>query len=104
VVAVPAHHGPDGEVAGEVIGFVLSAEDLPTIYVSGDNASLHVVREVADHAGGVDIAVLFAGAVQTSLLDAYLTLGSNQAAQAARILKRPRKIRTPSPTPSNVTA
>jgi hypothetical protein len=42
VTAVPARHGPEGfeERTGPVTGFVLTAPDLPTVYVSGDNASL----------------------------------------------------------------
>jgi L-ascorbate metabolism protein UlaG (beta-lactamase superfamily) len=88
VTAVPAQHGPDGsrDITGEVTGFVLSGEDAPTVYVSGDNASLDVVREVAGRTGTIDIAVLFAGAARTPLLDGYLTLTSDRAARAARIL------------------
>ncbi|MFJ9414142.1 MBL fold metallo-hydrolase [Streptomyces sp. NPDC101227] len=89
VTGVPARHGPDGSepVVGEVTGFVLKGEDLPTVYVSGDNASLDVVRQVADRCGPVDIAVLFAGGAQTPLLgDAFLTLPSAGAAEAAGIL------------------
>ena len=88
VTGVPAQHGPDGtqDLTGEVIGFVLHGEGLPTVYVSGDNASLGVVLAVADHLGPIDVAVLFAGAARTPLLDAYLTLTSDQAARAARIL------------------
>ena len=60
---------------------------MPTVYVSGDNASLDVVRAIAGRLGPVDIAVLFAGAARTPLLgDAYLTLTSAQAVQAAQIL------------------
>ena len=79
---------PDGTeaITGEVTGFVLTGDGLPTMYVSGDNASLGVVQAVADHAGPIDVAVLFAGAARTPLLDAYLTLTSDQAARAARIL------------------
>ena len=42
VTGVPALHGPDGAeaVLGFVTGFVLQGEGLPTVYVSGDNASL----------------------------------------------------------------
>ncbi len=49
VTATPARHGPEGcePVTGEVVGFVLSAADLPTVHVSVDNASLDVVREIA---------------------------------------------------------
>jgi L-ascorbate metabolism protein UlaG (beta-lactamase superfamily) len=90
VTAVPAQHGPDGsdEVMGPVIGFVLASDGLETVYVSGDNASLEVVRQVAERAGPIGVAVLFAGAVQIpSRFDcAYLTLSSDRAAEAARIL------------------
>jgi L-ascorbate metabolism protein UlaG (beta-lactamase superfamily) len=89
VTGVPAQHGPDGteHLVGEVTGFVLSGAGLPTVYVSGDNASLPVVQAVADRSGPVDVAILFAGGAQTPLLgDAYLTLTSELAAEAAQIL------------------
>lgn len=89
VTAVPAQHGPDGSepLVGEVTGFVLSGEGLPKVYVSGDNASLDVVREIAGRLGPVDVAVLFAGAARIPLIpDAPLTLTSEDAAEAARIL------------------
>ena len=90
VTAVPAQHGPDGtdHITGPVIGFVLSAPGTDTVYVSGDNASLDVVRRVAERAGPIDVAVLFAGAVQIAQRfdGAYLTLSSDRAAEAAKIL------------------
>ncbi|MEU7061650.1 MBL fold metallo-hydrolase [Streptomyces sp. NPDC046197] len=89
VTAVPALHGPVGSepLVGEVTGFVLTARSLPRIYVSGDNASLDLVRRIADREGPFDVAVLFAGAARTPLVpDAPLTLTSEQAAEAARIL------------------
>lgn len=90
VTAVPAQHGPDGtdHITGPVIGFILAAEGLETIYVSGDNASLDVVRAIAERAGNVDIAVLFAGAVQVPhrFDGAYLTLSSDRTAEAAKLL------------------
>lgn len=89
ITGVPAQHGPDGSelLMGEVTGFVLAGDGVPTVYVSGDNASLDVVRRIVARLGGVDVAVLFAGAAQTPLLgDAYLTLTSQQAAEAAVIL------------------
>jgi L-ascorbate metabolism protein UlaG (beta-lactamase superfamily) len=74
-------------VTGPVTGFVLTGDGLPTVYVSGDNAALEHARAVADRFGPVDVAVLFAGAARTALLDgAYLTLSSAQAAQAAVVL------------------
>ncbi|NEB79691.1 MBL fold metallo-hydrolase [Streptomyces sp. SID14478] len=89
VTGVPALHGPEGSepVVGEVTGFVLTGEDLPTVYVSGDNASLDRVREVAGRFPEIDVALLFAGAARTPLVpDAALTLTSAEAAEAARIL------------------
>ena len=90
VTGVPAQHGPDGSepVMGPVIGFVLGGEGLETVYVSGDNASLDVVREIADRVGEIDVAVLFAGAVQVPhrFDSAYLTLSSDFAAEATKIL------------------
>lgn len=89
VTAVPARHGPQGcePVTGEVIGFVLTAPDLPTVYVSGDNASLDATREIARRFGPIDTALLFAGAARTALFDgALLTLDSDQSAEAAAIL------------------
>jgi len=89
ITGVPAQHDPDGSehLVGEVTGFVLSGEGLPTVYISGDNTSLDVVREIAERIGKVDIAVLFAGGAQLPYLgDAYLTLSSTLAADAARIL------------------
>ncbi|MGH3267019.1 MAG: MBL fold metallo-hydrolase, partial [Trebonia sp.] len=90
VTAVPARHGPEGcePIIGEVVGFVLTAPDLPTTYVSGDNAWLGAVEQVASRFGAVDIALLFAGAARigTRFDGALLTLDSDLAAEAARIL------------------
>ncbi|MEV0643171.1 MBL fold metallo-hydrolase [Streptomyces sp. NPDC050619] len=89
VTAVPALHGPKGSehLVGEVTGFVLSGEGLPKVYVSGDNASLELVGEIAGREGPFDVALLFAGAARTPLVpDAPLTLTSEQAAEAASLL------------------
>jgi L-ascorbate metabolism protein UlaG (beta-lactamase superfamily) len=95
VTGVPALHGPPGSerIVGEVTGFVLAGQDLPTVYVSGDNASLDHVRAVAERLGPVDVALLFAGAARTALVpDAPLTLTSEQAAQAAAVLGAPQVV------------
>lgn len=86
ITGVPAQHGPDGteHLVGEVTGFVLHGSQ--RVYVSGDNASLDVVRDVARRSGPVDVAVLFAGGARTPLVDGFLTLPSDAAAEAARIL------------------
>ncbi|MFF0520158.1 MBL fold metallo-hydrolase [Actinomadura nitritigenes] len=88
ITAVPALHGPDGteHLTGPVTGFVLTGDGLPTTYVSGDNASLDVVREIAARFAPFDVALLFAGAARTPLLEGELTLGSAGAAEAAAIL------------------
>jgi L-ascorbate metabolism protein UlaG (beta-lactamase superfamily) len=93
VTAVPAIHGPGTReqvepFTGQVIGFVLTGENLPTVYVSGDNASLEAVEQIAERFGPVDTTVLFAGAPRFPVLfdGGLLVLDSTQAAEAARIL------------------
>ena len=90
VTAVRADHGPPEVAAknGPVIGFVLRGDGLPTMYVSGDNASVDVVRGiVADH-GPFDAVVLFIGGacVPEAWGDAQLTLTAQTAVEAAREL------------------
>src|SRR6185312_1066893 len=93
VTAVPAVHGPedaerdaDGFVNCEVIGFVLSGPDLPTVYVSGDNASIGTVTEIARRPPAIDAVVLHAGAarVQGKFRDRALSLDSVRAASPQR--------------------
>jgi L-ascorbate metabolism protein UlaG (beta-lactamase superfamily) len=90
VTAVPALHGPPGAepVSGPVIGFVLKCEGEDTLYVSGDNASVDVVDEIAERLAPIDVAVLFVGAVQIPVRfdGAYLTLSSERAAIATELL------------------
>src|ERR1700728_2135341 len=71
VTAVPAVHGPedgerdaDGFINCEVVGFVLAGAGLPTVYVSGHNASMHTVAEIARRTTAIDAAVLHAGAAR----------------------------------------
>jgi L-ascorbate metabolism protein UlaG (beta-lactamase superfamily) len=93
--AVPAVHGPadgqrdaSGHVNCEVTGFVLSGPGVPTVYLSGDNASMGAVKQVADRVGEIDVAVLFAGAarVPTKESGRPLTLTAARAAAAAEVL------------------
>ncbi|MBT2490164.1 MBL fold metallo-hydrolase [Streptomyces sp. ISL-96] len=93
VTGVPAIHGPGPReevepICGEVVGFVLTGEGLPTVYVSGDNASLEAVKGIAERFAPVDTALLFAGAPRFSdVFDGGLiVLDSPQAAEAAKIL------------------
>lgn len=69
ITALPARHGPadgetdaDGFVNCEVTGFLLAVKGGPSVYVSGDNASLEHVREIREVVGELSVAVLFAGA------------------------------------------
>jgi L-ascorbate metabolism protein UlaG (beta-lactamase superfamily) len=88
VTAVPALHGPPGSerFVGHVTGFVLEADGEPTVYVSGDNASLPLVKQIAERFPAIDIALLNAGAARTKIVDGALTLTSTDAAEAAKIL------------------
>lgn len=88
VTAVPALHGPPGSErwVGRVTGFVLESPGAPTMYVSGDNASLALVEQIAERFPDIDIAVLFAGAARTPIAQGTLTLTAEEAARAAGIL------------------
>lgn len=88
ITAVPALHGPPGSerFAGVVTGFVLEAQGEPTIYISGDNASLALIEQIAERFPDIGIAVLFAGAARTPLIEGRLTLTAQEAAAAAAIL------------------
>ena len=88
ITAVPAHHGPDEShhLLGPVIGFVLKGDELPSVYVSGDNASVDVVRSIAERVGQVDVAILFAGGARAERLNAYITLTNERAVEATELL------------------
>ena len=88
VTGTPARHGPKTAPAATslVTGFALTGPDMPTIYISGDNASLEVVEQIAERFAPVDLALLSAGGARTRQRGGYLTLTSDQAARAAGIL------------------
>lgn len=95
ITALPARHGPadgetdaDGFVNCEVTGFLLAAQGGPSVYVSGDNASLEHVREIREHVGELDVAVLFAGAasVPAKFDGRPLSLTAARAAAGAEVL------------------
>ena len=95
MTAVPAVHGPedgerdaDGFINCEVIGFVLAGPDLPTVYLSGDNASIRTTAQIAQRIPGVDVAVLHAGAARVpgKFRDRPLSMDSIRAAAAAAVL------------------
>jgi L-ascorbate metabolism protein UlaG (beta-lactamase superfamily) len=90
ITALPAQHGPEGAeaVSGPVVGFLLSGNGLASVYVSGDNASVDVVREIVARVGAIDVALLFAGGARAPHLfdGAPLTLTNADAVEAARVL------------------
>lgn len=89
ITAVPAHHGPDGiwQAIGPVIGFVLETPGEPTIYISGDNSDVEVVRQVARRFPGIGIALLFVGGPSFPALGGhYITFSDETAADAAEVL------------------
>ncbi|MEB3366518.1 MBL fold metallo-hydrolase [Saccharopolyspora mangrovi] len=99
VTGVPAIHGPGNRedvepITGQVVGFVLTGDGLPTVYVSGDNASLDAVERIAAQFAPIDTAVLFAGAPRFSaLFDGQpIVLDSAQTAEAAAILRARRVV------------
>ncbi len=89
ITGVPALHGPEGaeELSGTVTGFVLQGEGLPTVYVSGDNASVDYVEQIVARIGRIDIALLNVGAANVGRFgDWDLTLNARTAVPAARAL------------------
>ncbi|WND39878.1 MBL fold metallo-hydrolase [Streptomyces sp. BB1-1-1] len=99
VTGVPAIHGPGPRhevepVCGEVVGFLLTGEGLPTVYVSGDNASLDAVKDIAERFAPVDTAILFAGAPRfAEVFDGeVIVLDSAQATEAAQLLSARRVV------------
>jgi L-ascorbate metabolism protein UlaG (beta-lactamase superfamily) len=101
VTAVPAVHGPldgtrdaSGHVKAEVTGFVLQAEALPTVYVSGDNASTIPAARIAQRFPAIDVAVLFAGASRLSTKNQGrpLTLTGQRAADVTAVLAVPQVV------------
>ena len=96
VTGLPARHGPEGSeaVSGDVVGFLLTAPGHPSVYVSGDNAGMDLVQEIADRYAPVDVAVLFIGGVRHKPFfdGALVTIDNDQAAEAARILQARRVV------------
>lgn len=89
VTGVPAQHGPEGcePFTGIVTGFILQSPGLPTVYVSGDNASVAIVEQIAARIGRIDLAILNVGAANTDRFgDSDLTLNGRTAAKAAAVL------------------
>jgi L-ascorbate metabolism protein UlaG (beta-lactamase superfamily) len=84
VTATPARHGPAGiePLAGDVIGFVLSSNHQPPVYVSGDTVWFDGVAEVARRFT-CGLVLPFAGAAQTRG-PFHLTMDTNDTIETAR--------------------
>lgn len=96
VTGLPARHGPEGTeaISGDVVGFLLTAPGHLSVYVSGDNAGMDLVQEIADSYAPIDTAVLFIGGVRHKPFfdGALVTIDNDQAAQAAKILQARRVV------------
>ncbi|MET7542630.1 MBL fold metallo-hydrolase [Streptomyces sp. NPDC058293] len=104
VTAVPAVHGPEdgerdaeGEVNCQVVGFVLAGDGLPSVYISGDNASLRTVTEIARRTPRIDATILHAGAARVpgKFRERPVSLDSVRAAAAAAVRAGPLPDRHP---------
>ncbi|WP_311208401.1 MULTISPECIES: MBL fold metallo-hydrolase [unclassified Aeromicrobium] len=88
--AVPAHHGPEGiwQAIGPVLGFVIECPGEKTLYFSGDNSDVDVVRHVAERFPSIEIAVLNVGGpkFEEMLGDHYITFSDETATEAAEVL------------------
>ncbi|VXC34346.1 MBL fold metallo-hydrolase [Arthrobacter sp. 8AJ] len=90
ITAVPAIHGPEHlrDALGPVIGFVISSPGDRIIYISGDNASIEPVHEVAAKFPDIAVALLFAGGPSFEVFDGvYLAFSDEMAVAAAEILE-----------------
>jgi L-ascorbate metabolism protein UlaG (beta-lactamase superfamily) len=83
VTATPARHGPAGiePLSGDVVGFVLTFDSAPAIYVTGDTVWFDGVAEVA-HRFRPGVVLLFAGAAKTRGAF-HLTMDVNDAIETA---------------------
>lgn len=89
ITAVPAHHGPEGvwQMLAPVLGFVLSAPGEQTLYFSGDNASIDVVRDIAGRFPDIGVAVVNAGGAQFDLFGpGYISVSDDMISDVATIL------------------
>ena len=88
ITATPARHGPAGfeRVNGEVIGFILSIDDGPCVYISGDTVWYSEIAEIA-HRFDIRLAVLFAGAAQPKG-PFNVSMNTNDAIEAATAMPR----------------
>jgi len=89
ITGVPAQHGPDPiwKLAGPCNGFILEGDGLPKIYISGDNSSVDVAKEIVDHVGPVDVAFMFGGGARFDEIEngALITMANEDSATVAKM-------------------
>ncbi|PKQ25333.1 MAG: Zn-dependent hydrolase [Actinobacteria bacterium HGW-Actinobacteria-4] len=89
VTAVPGQHGPKvlRSLLGDVTGFIVQSDGLPTVYVSGDNSSVKVARTVAARFPDIAIAFLFVGGAGVKPISSVrLTLDAARALKVAEAM------------------
>jgi L-ascorbate metabolism protein UlaG (beta-lactamase superfamily) len=88
VTATPARHGPAGiePLAGDVIGFLISAEGRDLVYVTGDTVWFEGTAEVAKRSDPA-VVLAFAGAASTRG-PFHLTMDTNDVLEAAAAFPR----------------
>lgn len=87
ITSTPARHGPHGfePISGDVTGFVLSIDNSPSIYVSGDTVWYSALSEIPQRFP-IGLAILFTGAAQPrGPFD--VTMSTNDAVEAAAYFK-----------------
>jgi hypothetical protein len=91
ITAMPAQHGPTPQahqVTGNVVGFLLTDSTRHSAYVSDDNASVDVVRQLVERIGLPQITVLFMGGASLPFLfdGDFVTHTATRTAEAAHVL------------------
>ena len=92
VTGVPALHGPEGAeaVLGVVTGFVLTAKGLRPSTSPATTRRWIWSKEIADRFAPIDVAVLFAGAARTTLLDGATSRSPRRPRSRPRASSAPR--------------
>ena len=91
ITATPARHGPRfTPQASQVTGFLLEADDEPSVWISGDTVLTPALREWATEHRGIDVAVIHCGAVRFKkaplLGRALFTFDPAQVVEVAKLL------------------
>jgi L-ascorbate metabolism protein UlaG (beta-lactamase superfamily) len=86
VVATPARHGPPGSepIVGDVIGFLVSIDSQPLLYISGDTVLYEGLDDIKNYGTPV-VGILHMGRASTRGM--LLTMGAAEAASLARELR-----------------